>query len=77
VGIHVRAGNPQGTSVYEANVQLGGAITGTMALKITFGPLAGKDPAQIILAPDATGKPQSYGYSEYAGKRLEVSTLVP
>lgn len=69
--------NPQGNSVYEANIRLEGSVTGKMALKITFGPLSGKDPAQIIFTPDASGKPQSYGYSEYAGKRLEVSTLVP
>lgn len=69
--------NLRGNSSYEAKVRLEGGSSGSMDLKLTFGPLGGKLPAQIIFAPDATGKPQSFGYAEYAGKRLDVSSLTP
>ncbi|MFK4870472.1 hypothetical protein [Novosphingobium sp. ZW T3_23] len=69
--------NPQGNSVYQGNVRLEGKESGKMALKLTFGPLTGKLPAQIVFGSDANGDPQSFGYSEYAGKRLDVAALVP
>lgn len=52
-------------------------MPGTMDMKITFGPLGGALPAQIVFSPDDAGKPQSYGYAEYAGRRLDVSALTP
>ena len=56
---------------------LSGAQSGVMDLKMTFGPLNGKSPAQIIFEPDATGAPLTRGYVEYAGRRLNVEALTP
>ncbi len=73
--------DPRGNSTYEAKVRLDGAKPGIMDLKLTFGPLGGQPggaaPAAIVFSPDAQGKALSYGYAEYAGKRLDVSALVP
>jgi hypothetical protein len=68
--------NPQGRSVYMAKLKLSGARTGTMDLKITFGALQGDLPAQILFEPDASGAPQTRGYAEYEGRRLNVDALV-
>lgn len=69
--------NLRGRSTYTANVKLSGAKTGGMDLKITFGPLGGRLPAQIIFDADHTGTPLSHGYVEYAGQRLNVQALLP
>lgn len=69
--------NPGGRSTYTAKVTLSGAQPGVMDLKITFGPLGGKLPSQIIFASDEAGAPLTRGYVEYAGQRLNVKTLVP
>lgn len=69
--------NPRGRSTYTARLKLSGPQAGVMDLKITFGPLGGKLPAQIIFAPDASGVPLTHGYAEYGGQRLSVETLAP
>ena len=72
---------PGSDSVYTAEVQMfgkgGGSPRGAMDLKLTFGPLRGQLPAEIIFVAVESGKPQSYGYSEYNGTRLSVDTLIP
>ncbi|MFD1613283.1 hypothetical protein ACFSCW_15865 [Sphingomonas tabacisoli] len=67
----------QGKSVYTADLRLSGAESGTMALKMTFGPLGAPIPAPLIFDGDSAGAPQTSGYVEYAGKRLTVDNLVP
>lgn len=69
--------DPRGRSTYTADVTLTGEKPGVMKLKLTLGPLEGDLPAELIFAPDASGTPLSYGYSEYDGKRLNVQDLVP
>lgn len=69
--------DPRGRSTYTAKIQLTGPKPEMMDLQMTFGPLGGDLPARIIFAPDASGRPLSYGYTEYGGRRLEVSRLVP
>lgn len=83
-GQHVYAGretmqnNPRGNSTYTADVSLTGPQPGAMKLKITFGPATDfYNPTKILFAPDASGVPLSGGYTEYGGKKLEVSSLVP
>lgn len=69
--------NPRGTSVYTADITLSGQDKGRMDLSISFGPISGEAPATIIFTPDANGVPQSQGYAEYNGRRLNVSDLLP
>jgi hypothetical protein len=69
--------NPHGRSSYTADIRLSGPTPGIMALKVTFGPLGGSNPAKIVFAPDDTGQPATRGYVEYAGQRLDASKLVP
>ena len=69
--------NPRGNSTYEADIRLSGPQPGVMDLKVTFGPISGNPPTQIIFSPGPDGKPLSSGYTEYAGKRLEVESLEP
>jgi len=69
--------NPRGRSTYMANVKLSGTKTGIMDLRITFGPLSGRSPAEIISEADQTGAPLSRGYVQYAGQNLNVQTLLP
>lgn len=69
--------NPRGNSTYTADVRLTGPKPGVMNLRVTFGSLEGEPPAQLIFTPDASGRPLTYGYAEYGGKRLEASSLVP
>lgn len=69
--------NPRGRSTYRAQLRLSGARSGIMDLAITFGPLGGRLPAQIIFAPDASGTPLTHGYAEFEGMRLSVDTLLP
>jgi hypothetical protein len=82
-GVNVYSGretmqaNPRGRSTYTAGVKLTGPKPGVMNLRMTFGPLGGPLPAEIIFARDAAGKPLSSGYVEYGGRRLQVSDLVP
>jgi hypothetical protein len=70
-------GNPRGRSTYTADVALKGPTPGEMKLKITFGPLGGERPSQILFENDTSGRPLSLGYAQYGTKRLEVSSLVP
>lgn len=78
-GVHFYRGEetaqlaPASNSVYTANVKLTGPKSGQMNLKITFGPLHDKSPARLIFDRDESGVPQSYGYSQYADKKLELS----
>jgi hypothetical protein len=76
-GSETMQSNPRGRSTYTADVMLSGDKPGVMKLKMTFGPIEGERPAELIYAPDATGAPLSQGYAEYDGKRLEVQSLVP
>jgi hypothetical protein len=67
--------DPRGRSTYTAKLKLTGPRPGEMDLKITFGPLGGELPAEIIFAPDSSGAPLTRGYAEYDGQRLSVDTL--
>ncbi|MCJ2180835.1 hypothetical protein [Novosphingobium album (ex Hu et al. 2023)] len=69
--------NPLGRSTYRADLRLTGPKPGAMHLRMTFGPLGGLLPAQLIFSPDSNGLPLTRGYAEYDGHRLDVSTLVP
>lgn len=69
--------NPAGRTIYTADVRLTGPKPGIMAVQVTFGPLRGARPAEILFAPDESGKPATRGYVEYGGRRLEASALVP
>jgi len=69
--------NLGGRSTYTANVKLGGAKPGAMDLKMTFGPLRARLPAQLIFDRDASGMPLTHGYAEYDGHRLDVEKLAP
>lgn len=69
--------NPRGNSTYTADLRLTGPKPGVMNLRMTFGPLTGKLPAELIFTPDASGMPLSRGYVEYDGKRLNVQGLTP
>jgi len=64
-------------SVYTAQVTLTGPRSGVMDLQLTFGPLRGAPPAELIFAPDESGKPRSRGYAEYDGDSLTVDELIP
>jgi hypothetical protein len=69
--------NLAGRSTYIAKVRLTGAKPGTMDLKMTFGPLSGRLPAQLIFDEDPSGKPLTNGYAEYDGRRLSADKLIP
>ena len=69
--------NPRGNSVYTADLALTGAKHGIMKLKMTFGPIQGQNPAALIFAPDASGRPQSHGFAEFGRTRLTVESLAP
>jgi len=69
--------NPTGRSTYTAKLQLSGPQSGQMDLKMTFGPLTGDLPAQLIFTPDAAGVPLTRGFAEFNGRRLEASSLAP
>src|SRR3546814_15330996 len=68
---------PRGRSTYTAQIKLAGSKPGAMDLKMTFGPLGGKLPAQIVFTADEAGTPLTHGYAEYDGRRIDVATLVP
>ena len=70
-------GDPRGRTTYTADITLSGPKPGEMKLKVTFGPLRDRKPAQILFEEDASGEPLSSGYAEYGSKRLEVDSLVP
>ena len=74
-GTERTAANPQGRSTYTAKLKLSGPKAGVMDLKMTFGPLRGELPAEIIFAPDSSGVPLTHGYVEYDGRRLTVDAL--
>lgn len=69
--------NPSGRSTYTADVQLTGPKPGVMKLKVTFGPLGGRQPAALIFAADEMGVPLSHGYAQYDGHRIDVDGLAP
>ena len=69
--------NPRGRTTYTADVRLTGPTPGAMTLTITFGPLGGARPGEIVFTPDETGKPATRGYVQYAGRRLDASALLP
>ncbi|MEJ5979631.1 hypothetical protein WG901_23465 [Novosphingobium sp. PS1R-30] len=78
VGRETMQNNPRGNSTYTADVTLRGPKQGVMKLTMTFGPATDfYDPSRILFTPDASGVPLSHGYTEYDGKRLEVSALTP
>ena len=69
--------NPNGQSVYTADVHVAGPKSGVMAVQMTFGPLRSALPAELVFAPDESGKPATRGFADYDGQRRDVSTLVP
>lgn len=69
--------NLGGRSTYTAKVKLSGTKRGVMDLKMTFGPLRGRLPAQLIFDRDASGLPLTHGYAEYDGRRLDAENLAP
>jgi hypothetical protein len=69
--------DPRGNSTYTADIRLAGPRPGVMNLTMTFGPLYGDPPSQLIFAPDVNGKPVTHGYAEYAGTRIEADSLAP
>lgn len=69
--------NPGGYSTYTARVVLTGPKPGVMDLAMTFGPLRGPLPAELIFAADDPAVAASRGYSEYNGQTLNVDSLVP
>lgn len=69
--------NPQGHSTYKADLQLSGPKPGIMAVQITFGPLKGERPAELIFTPGEDGQPLTRGYVEYGGRRIEAAKLIP
>jgi hypothetical protein len=69
--------NPMGRSTYTAKLKLSGPKPGAMDLTMTFGPLRGKLPAQLMFEPGPSGAPLTRGYVEYDGQRLDASSLVP
>lgn len=69
--------NPGGRSTYTAKIKLVGSKPGAMDLKITFGPLGGALPAEIVFDADPSGKPLTQGYAEYDGRRIDVGSLLP
>ena len=69
--------SPTTLSTFTSRVQLTGPGPGKTDLKITFGPLHARLPAEIMFGMDDFGKPQSYGYSEFNGQRLTVEALLP
>jgi hypothetical protein len=69
--------NPAGRSTYVADVTLSGPRPGRLVLQMTFGPLGGPRPAELIFAADQSGRPATRGYAEYGGLRLEASSLAP
>lgn len=77
LGRETSALNPRGNSTYTAALKVTGENPGVMDLTVTFGPLGGALPASLVFALDAAGLPQTRGYAEYQGRRLDVSKLVP
>ena len=69
--------NPRGRSTYTANVRLTGPKSGIMDLKISFGPLGGKLPAEILFGQEQDGTAMTRGYVEYGGQRLNAERLRP
>jgi hypothetical protein len=82
-GEHVYSGreqiqsSPHAYSTYTANVELSGPKPGVMDLKVTFGPLRGDSPAELVFAEDESGAPLTHGYAEYGGQRLGIDRLIP
>ncbi|WP_395332163.1 hypothetical protein WBP06_04235 [Novosphingobium sp. BL-8H] len=76
-GTETMKANPRGRSTYTAKLQVIGERPATMDLTMMFGPLSGRMPARLLFDPDENGVPLSHGFAEYAGKRLDVSSLIP
>lgn len=76
-GCETMQANPRGRSVYVADLTLSGSKPGVMKLKMTFGPITGERPAELILTPDESGEPASRGHTEFGGRRHSVADLVP
>jgi len=62
-------------SVYTADITLTGSKPGVMKVKATFGRLGGGAPARLIFDEDENGVPQTYGYVEYDGQRLDFEGI--
>src|SRR3546814_18678995 len=58
--------NPRGRSTYTAQIKLAGSKPVAMVLKMTFGPLGGKLPAQIVFTADEAGTQRYFKHG--AGK---------
>lgn len=69
--------NASGNSTYCGKLTLSGRRNGSMDLAMTFGPISGKPAARIVFDKDDDGKPLTYGFAEYLGRRIDVSALVP
>lgn len=64
-------------TVYEADVELSGPVSGEMRLRATWTPLVGPDPARLRFESAADGKPASFGFASYGDDRREISALLP
>lgn len=62
-------------SCYEADVTLAGAKTGEMKLRAAFAPVVGTNPAGLVFEPGTDGKPKSYGYAMYEGRRMDIEDM--
>jgi hypothetical protein len=69
--------NPRGRSTYTADITLSGPKPGAMKLSMTFGPIEGERPAELIVAADQAGGAMSRGYVEYGGRRVNAADFVP
>jgi hypothetical protein len=62
-------------TVFEANIVRTGEKPGEMNCRLTLHGLTSEDSAKLLLGLAADGKPKSYGYAVYNGKRLCVEDM--
>jgi hypothetical protein len=60
--------NDKGEVVYEADLEMTGAQTGSMKCKITFSAMSYTEPSRLI-------KEESHGFAEFGGVRINVSDM--
>lgn len=64
-------------TVYEADLELTGPITGEMRLRATWSPLTGQEPSRLRFETASDGRPASFGFARYGEKRHEIADLLP
>ena len=57
--------------VYVAKIEMTGEKTGVMDCQLTFN----RKEAKLLFEIGENGKPLSYGYAEYEGKRINVKDM--